>query len=61
MDAKTYVREIEKLIAKQQEIQMNNPPSSPQWKNASKEIHRLGKIRLSFAITRRKKCAYRKV
>jgi hypothetical protein len=46
MNTKTYVKEVAKLIAQQQEVQMNNPPSSPQWKSASREIHRLKSLRL---------------
>jgi len=33
--------EIEKALKRQQAIQMSNPPSSKEWQEASKEIHRL--------------------
>jgi hypothetical protein len=44
MNTKTYVKEVAKLMREQQAVQASNPPSSPQWKSASVEIHRLAKI-----------------
>jgi uncharacterized protein (DUF305 family) len=44
MELTTYVRHIESLIAEHQAVQMNNPPSSTQWQNASAEIHRLARL-----------------
>jgi uncharacterized protein (DUF305 family) len=39
-----YIKRIEQLITEHQQVQMTNPPSSAQWRNASKEIHRLAQL-----------------
>lgn len=44
MEAKRYIKSIEKIIAEHQRVQMTNPPSSRQWQNASEEIHRLAAL-----------------
>jgi hypothetical protein len=35
---------LTRRIEEQQHIQMTNPPSSKEWQDASKEIHRLAEI-----------------
>jgi hypothetical protein len=44
MTMEKLIKEIEKLIAECQQIQMVNPPSSEQWQEASVEINRLAKL-----------------
>jgi hypothetical protein len=44
MQLATYVSRIEQIIAEHQMVQMNNPPSSAKWQNASLEINRLARL-----------------
>jgi hypothetical protein len=44
MQLATYVSRIEQVIAEHQAVQMNNPPSSEKWQNASLEINRLAQL-----------------
>ena len=49
MTTANYIASVERIIREHQNVQMINPPSSEQWKDASSEITRLAQIIVDVA------------